>query len=110
MNNVVNPTKEQVRAWLEQRRRENSEPLPDCEQIREALGWKYCPQDNRGEVAPHSEELLGGLLLSGGRGRDRLRGLSRASGGRTKRESPSKSRAHRWQPACTLGYFGERHN
>lgn len=45
MEKVVKPTKEEVRAWLAERRRD-SQPLPNCEEIREALGWKYWLQSS----------------------------------------------------------------
>ncbi len=34
------PTKEQVRAWLAERR-QAGQPLPNCEQIRRQLGWDH---------------------------------------------------------------------
>lgn len=39
MQSLVRPTKEQVRAWLAERRQAGLPP-PDCEQIRRQLGWR----------------------------------------------------------------------
>lgn len=38
MNKSANPTKEQVRDWLEHRQADHR-PLPDIKQIRRELGW-----------------------------------------------------------------------
>lgn len=52
MASIIRPTKEQVRAWLAERR-QHGLPLPSCEQIRSQLGWEYGmpdvrhPQSNR---------------------------------------------------------------
>jgi len=40
MGRIHRPTKEQVRAWLAERR-QTGQCLPDCEQIRQQLGWNY---------------------------------------------------------------------
>ncbi|MES2262696.1 MAG: hypothetical protein V4724_29590 [Pseudomonadota bacterium] len=42
MDIVNRPTKEQVRAWLLERRQGQAE-LPDREQIRRELGWELIP-------------------------------------------------------------------
>lgn len=36
---IVKPNKEEIRSWLRQRQA-GRQPLPDCEQIRNQLGWK----------------------------------------------------------------------
>lgn len=38
MNKATNPTKEQVRDWIEHRHGDHR-PLPDIKQIRRELGW-----------------------------------------------------------------------
>lgn len=38
MENRIRPTKEQVRAWLAERR-QAGQPPPNCEQIRRRMGW-----------------------------------------------------------------------
>ena len=38
MDKATNPTKEQVRDWIEHRHTEHR-PLPDIQQIRRELGW-----------------------------------------------------------------------
>jgi hypothetical protein len=44
------PTKEQVRAWLAERR-QAGQPLPNCEQIRQQLGWDHCASGVRPDTA-----------------------------------------------------------
>ena len=41
MGSIDRPTKEQVRAWLAERR-QAAQPLPSGDQIRRQLGWQYC--------------------------------------------------------------------
>jgi hypothetical protein len=43
MDSIIKPTKQQVREWLKERR-SNCGPLPDIEQIRLQLGWKFFSQ------------------------------------------------------------------
>jgi len=43
MDGVQQPTKQQVRDWLN-RRKNCREPLPDIEFIRRDLGWCFCGQ------------------------------------------------------------------
>lgn len=55
MESVKRPSKEQVRAWLAERR--HGGPLPECEQIRRQLGWDYAPH-----LRPHHDtEPLEGM-------------------------------------------------
>ncbi|WP_199688203.1 hypothetical protein [Noviherbaspirillum sedimenti] len=39
MENIHQPTKEQIREWLANRRKSPA-PLPDAKQIRRQLGWE----------------------------------------------------------------------
>jgi hypothetical protein len=41
MDRMNCPTKEQVRAWLAERRQAGQSP-PNCEQIRQQLRWNHC--------------------------------------------------------------------
>ena len=43
MNKPANPTKEQVRDWIEHRHIDHR-PLPDIKQIRRELGWELNKQ------------------------------------------------------------------
>jgi hypothetical protein len=40
MNTIYQPTKQQIREWLNERRA-SSDPLPDIEQIQRQLKWKF---------------------------------------------------------------------
>jgi len=40
MAHCTRPTKEQIRAWLAERRQAGA-PFPACEQVRRQLGWHY---------------------------------------------------------------------
>lgn len=44
MANVTQPTKEQVRAYMNSRA-EINEPVPEIEEIRRQLGWYLVPQN-----------------------------------------------------------------